>query len=359
VSWRASADEPFPPDPATAVRRRAFVATHRPSFPARLAAALDATGRDAAHPTAVIPAAAVAWLVADLGLEGAGAPHEGDDPRAGDDPDAREAPAVAAQAATELVMLLAIETARALARPPVSGYRVGAVGLAAGCGDLVLGGNLELPGASIWHTVHGEGFVTLLARARGELVRTLATSQARPCAHCRQVLAEMDGAHGSDERPSGLRLIDPEGRALRLADVYPWPFAPADLGMAGARPGSRPFPDLRLEGAVVPADIADALVAAGSRSHAPYSGAPAAVALRGRDGAIVTGSVLESVAFNPTIGPLGDALVGLLAGGHDLADLVGAWIAVPADARVDHVAATEAGLAACAPGVALRVATWA
>lgn len=361
MSGQAGADEPFPPDPATAVRRLALAADHGSSFPARLEAALDATGRDAAHPAAVIPAAAVAWLVADLGLEGADDPDEGDDPgaRTGDDPDAREAPAVAAEAATELVMLLAIETARALARPPVSGYRVGAVGLAAGSGDLVLGGNLELPGASIWHTVHGEGFVTLLARRRGELVRTLATSQARPCAHCRQVLAEMDGAHGSDERPSGLRLIDPEGRVLRLADVYPWPFAPADLGMAGARPGSRPFPDLRLEGAVVPADIADALVAAGSRSHAPYSGTPAAVALRCRDGAIVTGSVLESVAFNPTIGPLGDALVGLLAGGHDLADLVGAWIAVPADARIDHVAATEAGLAACAPGVALRVAAWA
>lgn len=326
---------PFPPDPEVAARRVAAVAALGPGVPSRLAAALDATGRDATHPAAVIPAAAVAWLVADLGLDEA----DGVD-------------------GTETVMLLAIETARALARPPVSGYHVGAVGLAATSGDLVLGGNLEIPGASIWQTVHGEGFVTLLARARGELVRTLAISQARPCAHCRQVLAEMDGAHGSADRPDGLRIIDPQGRVLRLADVYPWPFAPGDLGMTGARPGSTPFPDLRIEGAAVPADIAFALVEAGMRSHAPYSGTPAAVALRCSDDALVAGSVLENVAFNPTIGPLQDALVGLLASGRDVADLAGAWIAVPRGAPVDHVAATEAGLAAAAPGIGLNVTYW-
>jgi cytidine deaminase len=327
-----TAPEAFAPDPALAARRAALVTDLGPAFAARLEAALDAAGRDAAHPAAVIPATAVARLAADFGLDG---------------PDG-----------VEVVMLLAIETARALARPPVSGYHVGAVGLGAASGDLVLGGNLELPGASIWQTVHGEGFVTLVARARGELVRTLALSQARPCAHCRQVLAEMDGAHGAPDRPDGLRLIDPHGRVLRLADVYPWPFGPGDLGMDGARPGSRPFPDLRLEGAVVPADIADALVAAGARSHAPYSGTPAAVALRCDDGTLVAGSVLENVAFNPTVGPLQDALVALLASGRDLADLVGAWIAVPRAAAVDHVAATEAGLAAAAPGVALNATYW-
>jgi cytidine deaminase len=189
-------------------------------------------------------------------------------------------------------------------------------------------------------------------------VRTLAISQARPCAHCRQVLGEMDGAHGTADRPDGLRLIDPLGHVIRLADVYPWPFAPGDLDMTGARPAERSWPDLRLAGAVVPADIADALVAAGARSHAPYSGTPAAVALRCRDGAIVSGSVLENVAFNPTIGPLQDALVGLLAAGRDLAELVGAWIAVPLEARVDHVTTTEAGLTAAAPGVTLHATYW-
>jgi cytidine deaminase len=320
---------PFGVDPALAARRRDVITRLGPAFPRHLATALEATGRDATHPAGVIPAAAVERLVRELALEGA-----------------------------EEVMILALETARDLARAPVSGYRVGAVGLAAGSGDLVLGGNLELPGASIWQTVHGEGFVTLLARARGETIATLAISQARPCAHCRQVLAEMDGALGTGGA-GGLRLVDPAGHVLRLADLYPWPFEPGDLGEAGARPAERPWPDLSLADAAIPPEIAGALLAAGRRSHAPYSGTPAAVALRLPGGGLATGAVLESVAFNPTIGPAQDALVGLLAAGRDLLDIERAWLAIPRGARVGHEAATRDALAAAAPGIPLLVTYWA
>jgi cytidine deaminase len=320
---------PFAVDPVVATRRRELVADLGPGFPAHLAAALEAAGPDPVHPVAIVPAAAVRLLVATLHLE---------------DP--------------EEVMLLALETARGLARPPVSGYRVGAVGLTAGSGDLVLGGNLEVPGATAWSTVHGEGSVTLLARARGEAVATLAISQARPCAHCRQVLAEMDEAHGHGGG-SGLRLIDPLGHVLRLADLYPWPFLPADLGRPGARPGEEAWPDLALSDDGFPSRIATALLRAGRRAHAPYSGAPAAVALALRDGLIVTGSVLESVAFNPTIGPLQDAFVGLLAAGRELDEIESAWLAVGRDAGFGHVAATGEALAATAAAVPLRVTSWA
>ena len=325
-----SGPSPFAAEPRLAARWARLVADLGPAFPGRLKATLAVTGQDATHPSAVIPAPAVARLVMELGLE---SPEE--------------------------VMVLALDVARALARPPISGYRVGAAGLAAVSGDIILGGNLELPGASIWHTVHGEGFVTLVARARGELLRTLATAQARPCAHCRQVLAEMDGAHGSADRPDGLLLIDPEGRRLRLADVYPWPFGPADLGMDGAIPGSRPFADLVLGDTSLPDDVRAALLEAGARSHAPYSRAPAAVVLRCGDGMLVAGSVLESVAFNPTIGPLQDALVGLLASGRDLGDVTGAWLAVASGAPVSHSAVARDAFAATAPGSDLHVTYWA
>lgn len=321
-------DSLFPPDPDVAARRAGLVANLGAAFEERLAAVRAAGGVDPVHARAVIPAAVAAELMRDLRLEG-----------------------------VEEVMLLAIDTARALAQAPVSGYRVGAVGLAARSGDLILGGNLELSGASMWQTVHGEGAVTLLARARGEVVVTLAIAQARPCAHCRQVLAAMDGAHGSNGG-RGLRLIDPAGRVLRLADVYPWPFAPDDLGMAGASPWASAWPDLALGDAALPSEVAGALVAAGRRSHAPYSGTPAAVALRLDDGGVVGGAVLESVAFNPTIGPLQDALVGLLAAGHELGDIGAAWLAIPREARVGHEAGVRDALAAAAPGSPLHVTYW-
>ena len=288
-----------------------------------------AGGIDPLHPVAVVPAAVVAGLVDELGLAG-----------------------------VEEAMLLALGTAAGLARPPVSGYRVGAVGLAAGSGDLVLGGNQELPGAAIWQTVHAEGFVTLLARARGEAVSVLALRQARPCAHCRQVLAEIDGALGDADGAAGLRLIDPEGRDVRLADLYPMPFSPSDLGMAGCVPGEGASPALDVLDAAVPADAVQMLVRAGQRAHAPYSGARAAVALRLRGGGLVPGAVLESVAFNSTIGPVQDALVGLLAAGYAPGDVVAAWLAVAREAPVGHEAAAADALAAIAPGAPLHVTYW-
>ncbi len=318
---RAAPEGPFLADPVRAARLGSLVARRGAAFATALVEAMTGTERDPRHPAAVLPAAAVARLVEAFDLQ-----------------------------AIDEAMVLSIETARALARAPISGYRVGAVGMA-GSGDLILGGNLELPGASIAHTVHGEGFVTLLARARGELVTTLAISQARPCAHCRQVLAEMAGA-------PALRLIDPAGHMLRLADLYPWPFEPGDLGMDGALPGSVSWPELAVPAAAVPADVARALVRSGGASHAPYGRTPAAVALRLTDGRLVTGSVLESVAFNPTIGPIADALVCLLASGADYPDIAGAWLAVPAVAQVGHEAPVRDALAAIAPGVRLQVTYW-
>ena len=86
--------------------------------------------------------------------------------------------------------LLALPVAGAMARPSISGFRVAAVGIEAEGGDLVLGGNLEFPGGELATTIHAEGFVALRVRRRGRTLATLAVNEARPCAHCRQTLAE-------------------------------------------------------------------------------------------------------------------------------------------------------------------------
>jgi cytidine deaminase len=312
---------PFPPDPGRASRNAGLLDTCGAAFGDALAGVLAGGQRDPRHPAAVVGSVAVAQLMAAFDL------HE-----------------------PEEAAVLALATARTLARPPVSGYRVGAAALAAD-GDLLLGGNVEWPGASIWQTVHAEGFVTLLARARGTRLASLVTDQARPCAHCRQVLAEMDGA-------GDLVLADPAGRRLRLTDLYPWPFVPADLDVARAGTDDTPFPFLGLASADMPGEIASALIAAGRRAHAPYSGAPAACVLVLADGSLVPGTVLESVAFNPTIGPVQDALVGLLAAGREPDRIEAAWLAVARGAAIGHEAAARDALEAAAPGVPLRVTTW-
>ena len=306
---------PFPADDEAAARLASLVATVGDAFADRVRAATGDRGD-----LAFLAAEDAEALVAAFGLRSM-----------------REA------------AILSLPAAASLARPPISDYRVGAVGVIRG-GGLVLGGNLEFPGASIHHTVHGEGFVTLRARALGVRLAELAIREARPCAHCRQVLAEMAWAED-------LRIVDPAGRDVALWDLYPWPFVPADLGEvpAGtvADPEPSPGPDPSL-----PGDVGPALARAVARAHAPYTREPAAIVLRLGDGRLFEGAVLESVAFNPTIGPLQDALVSLAAADVPYTAIREGWLGVAETATVDHAGPTRDLLAAVAPAAELHVTYW-
>ncbi len=249
-------------------------------------------------------------------------------------------------------MLLALPAATALAVPPISGFHVGAVGLEARTGDLILGGNVEFPGNDVGSTIHGEGFVFARAFARETSIAVLATGEARPCGHCRQFISEF--ASGDE-----LSLIDPLGHTLAMADLYPWPFRPADLGQPGIVAGALPWPNLALADDRLPAEIGDLLARAGRRAHAPYSRCPAAVVLRLANGGLVAGASIESVAFNPTVGPLQAALIELIALGRAYADIDSAHLAVVAGGPVDQAPGTRALLGAIAPGAALTVTHWA
>jgi cytidine deaminase len=259
--------------------------------------------------------------------------------------------------------LLALPVAGTMARPHISGYRVAAVGIEAGTGDLLLGANLEFPGTDLGMTIHAEGFVSLRARRRGRTLDVLAIPRAHPCAHCRQTLIESAGA-------GGLRLIDPLGYVLALDDLYPWAFGPSALGIAADDPAVVALPGLRLhpgggapatgpgaEG--VPGDIAGVLEHAGARAHAPYSKAPSAVALRLRDGSVVGAGSVESVAFNPSIEAIQAALVEVAAVGAETGEIVDGWLARTPGGSIDPAPRFRAVLQAVAPGAPAHVVDWA
>src|SRR5262249_51500689 len=130
----------------------------------------------------------------------------------------------------EELMLLARKSAERIARPPISSFFVGAIGLERETGNLIFGGNVEVPGTPLGTTIHGEGFVTTRAYSRGNSLAAIALGEAHPCGHCRQYLSEFASSRE-------LALIDPLGHRLKLSDVYPWPFDPAYLGETGAVPG--------------------------------------------------------------------------------------------------------------------------
>lgn len=248
-------------------------------------------------------------------------------------------------------LLLALPAAAALADPPISRFRVGAAALEIPSGDVVLGGNLEFPGLDLVRTLHAEGVVAIRAFLDDASLAAIAVPEARPCAFCRQTLVEFAWA-------PELRLVDPLGHDLSLQKLYPWPFTPADLDAPGVIPGAVPWPELSLPPDGLPTDVAGKLVEIGRRAHAPYSGCPAAVVLRLRDGRLVAGASLENVAFDPSVGPLQTALAVLRSAGDGYAAIESAFLAAPDWGVVDDVRITRDLLAVVAPGVALTTTAW-
>lgn len=315
-------DAPFQADGVLAARLAGLAARVGPALEADVSAIVAASAGADAKAGSTIPAPAVADLVERHGLNSE-----------------RE------------LALLALPVARAMASPPISGYRVAAIGIEAESGDLVLGANLEFPGTDLWTTIHAEGFVALRARARRNTLETLVVPEAHPCAHCRQTLAESAAA----ER---LEIVDLQGHELTLAELYPWPFQPAALGDPGDTPEAIAWPALAFDESAVPADVASALLDAGRRAHAPYSGAPSAVALRLRDGRVLAAGCVESVAFNPTITAAQAAFVEVTAARAAWTDVVEAWLGRTADAAIDPAAGFAALVQAAAPTAVTHVASW-
>lgn len=249
------------------------------------------------------------------------------------------------------VMLLGLGAAQGIARPPISHFHVGAIGLEAETGNLVLGGNVEFPGTHLGYTLHGETFVFTRAYNRGTSIRRIALGEAHPCAHCRQYLSEF--AIGP-----ALELIDPIGHRLTLEDLYPWPFDSRYLGHPGVSPGKINFPELSSVESVAHSATVEALMATGRRAHAPYSRCPGAVTLEMFDGNLITGPSIENVAFNPTMGPLQAAIVDLIAHGYRFGDILRATLGTVVKGAVDYSWNTRELLGAIAPDAALNIIDW-
>lgn len=249
------------------------------------------------------------------------------------------------------LMLLLLDQAKAYARPPISNFYVGAVGLETQTGNLILGGNVEFPGTHLGTTLHGEGFVVTRAFSRGADLSVIAIGEAHPCAHCRQFLSEFAGSRN-------LELIDPLGHVLTLAQLYPWPFDPDYLGERGAVAGNSNWPGLQLMRNDIPEHIAAALLTAGVRAYAPYSKCPGAVVLELVDGKLMTGASIESVAFNPTVPPLQTAIVDLLAHGYGYVDIKSVTLATSLGKQVDYARSTAELLDSLPTEAELTISGW-
>lgn len=199
--------------------------------------------------------------------------------------------------------------AAALAKPPISNFKVGAVARGTS-GKTYLGTNVEFAGEALSFTVHAEQSAVVNAWMSGETGIDVVGTSAAPCGYCRQFLNELATA-------SELLVVMP-GETRRLSELLPSSFGPRDLGVHG---GLLQRDDHRLTIAESD-DLALAALDAANISYAPYSKSYAGVALRTRGGEIVAGAYAENAAFNPSLSPLPAALSQLNLRGGTWEDIV-------------------------------------
>ncbi|KAE8698401.1 Cytidine deaminase 1 [Hibiscus syriacus] len=272
--------------------------------------------------------------------------------------DSAEAEQMAKQSGRTLLQFLPslVKSAQAVARPPISKYHVGAVGIGSS-GRIFFGVNLEFPGLPLNQSVHAEQFlITNLSLNAEPRLKYIAVSAA-PCGHCRQFLQELRCAPdvkilitSSDDEKENKINNNCNDEFTPLSDFLPHRFGPDDLLpkdvpllLEPHRNGLSFCPDLcSVKSDCGEEDLKYAALDAANMSHAPYSGCPSGVALVDVEGKIYKGSYMESAAYNPSLPPVQAALVAYVAsgGGGGYERIVGAVVVEKADAVIkqEHTA---------------------
>ena len=253
----------------------------------------------------------------------------------------------------ETLMTALLPWAASFANVPVSGFTVGAVALSQS-GALYAGANLELAQLPLSASVHAEQAVVANAWLNGETGLVALAVTATPCGHCRQFLSELEDA-------GRLRILVAGKTPATLAELLPAAFGPADLGVDarllqaadhGLSATNASGSDTVAAAASSIDELAAAGLAAANTSYAPYTRAYAGVALRLRDGMVLTGRYAECAAYNPSLPALQAALVALALRRADAASIVDAVLAESPGASSQRTAAAEALLAVA--GIPLR-----
>lgn len=196
----------------------------------------------------------------------------------------------------DALALALLPLAASCALATLSHFNVGAIARGAS-GSWYFGANMEFAGATMQQTIHAEQSAITHAWLHDEAKLETVTVNYTPCGHCRQFMNELNSG-------TALRISLPNRPATTLANYLPDSFGPGDLDIH--------------ERLLTPVDhgyqaagdaLAQAAIAAASRSHAPYSKAHSGVALESISGKIYAGRYAENAAFNPSLPPLQAALI--------------------------------------------------
>lgn len=190
-----------------------------------------------------------------------------------------------------------VSLATLFAKPLISNFHVGALAIGTS-GRLYFGANLEFPSLPLSTSLHAEQSAILNAWLHRETgIRFLAVSEA-PCGHCRQFLYELPKAAAL---PIWIR-----GETLSLQNLLPHNFGgerPAHINLL-THSENRLVPAQKTDKSPLSLEAIDAA----RKSYTPYTPIPEGVALKLSSNQIISGSLAQSSAFNPTVPAIVSAL---------------------------------------------------
>jgi cytidine deaminase len=201
-----------------------------------------------------------------------------------------------------------LQPASTLARPTISQFHVGAVGMATS-GDIYVGVNLEFLDMPLNHSVHAEQFLVANLRYHRETELSVVAVNAAPCGHCRQFLSELQCADNVE-----FLFGDPTG-SYKLDQLLPMRFKPQDLLgndppplLLSAQnlplqftPGVKEAIAERSTESLLFSKAAQLALQEAQESYCPYSNCPAGIALITTNGEVFGGGYMESCAYNPSM----------------------------------------------------------
>ena len=187
---------------------------------------------------------------------------------------------------------------------PISKYHSGNAALG-NSGAIYLGSNIEFPGVTLVSSVHAETSLVQAMLDYGEVKLESIACTAKPCGYCLQFLQEFANEKMSiyvkQQQPTTLDCLLPEAFSFTGMPVG------GILNKGNRKPVSFADPALR------PTKLEQEALNAAKMSWSPYTSCPSGVAVLTKGGSIVTGSYIESQAYNPSFSPM-LAAISLLVG---------------------------------------------
>ncbi|WP_394132126.1 cytidine deaminase [Shewanella maritima] len=244
--------------------------------------------------------------------------------------------ATAAKLDEQALLLALLPIAAAMATPGISHFYVGAIAKGIS-GDIYMGANLELPGESLFHSVHAEQSAISHAWLKGEKQIVDVVVNFSPCGHCRQFMNEL--VEGSK-----VMVHLPEQDAQPLIHYLPYPFGPKDLNVHHPLLSeSKQSFELNTNDPVTMEALAQL-----EKSYAPYTSNFAAVVLETKDGKMFAGRYAENAAFNPSMQPMQMALSNLSRNNYRHEDISRAILVESSQGQISLVGAAMDALHAIA-----------